>query len=125
MAMRVVVVGMNPSKDDEIYTSLKKNSTHYTLQYWMSVLAVRHYSFVNAVHGAGVCKLCDVDLNFLYEATCGYDKVIALGGFASRALRTIGVDHYRLPHPSPRNRVLNDKMAVLLELAACGEYLDS
>lgn len=122
---RVIVVGMNPSKADEVYTSLKKNSTHDRLRNWMSHLQVEHFSFVNAVQTAGVCKLCDVDLKYLHEATCNYDKVIALGNFVSYSLDRIGVDHFRMPHPSPRNRLLNDSDLETRYLRECKEYLET
>lgn len=53
-----------------------------------------------------------------------YDKVVALGRTASEALGLIGVAHFRLPHPSPRNRQLNDKLSLRVSLLECKCYLE-
>jgi hypothetical protein len=50
-------------------------------------------------------------------------KIVALGNTASDALEWIGRSHFRLPHPSPRNRVLNDQRHVNSLLKACMCYL--
>jgi uracil-DNA glycosylase len=36
------------------------------------------------------------------------DKIVALGKTAAKALTLLGVDFYEMPHPSGRNRLLND-----------------
>lgn len=51
-------------------------------------------------------------------------RVVALGSTASDALRRIGVDHFRLPHPSPRNRKLNDPSYVEELLNECRKFLE-
>jgi uracil-DNA glycosylase len=38
----------------------------------------------------------------------GVDKIVALGKTAAKALSQLGVSFYEMPHPSPRNRLLND-----------------
>ena len=45
------------------------------------------------------------------------DKIIALGKTAARALTLLHLDFYEMPHPSPINRVLNNKEKVQ-------EYID-
>lgn len=51
-------------------------------------------------------------------------KVIALGGFASQVLHKLGVEHFKLPHPSGRNRLLNDRNYEAEQLKLCREYLN-
>jgi hypothetical protein len=53
----------------------------------------------------------------------GYDKVVALGNFPSRALDMISISHFKLPHPSGLNRLLNNKQYELGELDACAKYI--
>jgi len=55
----------------------------------------------------------------------GYDKVISLGGFPSKALKKIGVDHFVMPHPSGLNRKLNDPAYEKQALQECKDYLEN
>jgi hypothetical protein len=49
--------------------------------------------------------------------------VVALGNKASARLKKLGIEHFKLPHPSPRNRLLNNKKFIDLELRKCKNYL--
>jgi uracil-DNA glycosylase len=51
-------------------------------------------------------------------------KVVALGNNASKVLTRLGLEHHKLPHPSPRNRVLNDKAKVTQLLADCKKWIE-
>ena len=51
------------------------------------------------------------------------DKVIALGEEAAASLSRAGIGHFRLPHPSPRNRMLNDQAKVNIILEECRVWL--
>jgi hypothetical protein len=51
---------------------------------------------------------------------CG-GKVVALGNEASKALGKI--PHFKLPHPSGRNRQINDALFIKTKLAECKEYM--
>ncbi len=48
-------------------------------------------------------------------------KIIALGNNASKALGDI--PHFKLPHPSGRNRQINNKAFIESRLKACKEWL--
>ena len=50
-------------------------------------------------------------------------KVLALGVFPSQALQKLNIDHFRLPHPSPRNRQLNDKTFEYMMLEECKGFV--
>lgn len=85
---------------------------------------LEHYSFMNCIPSkTGQYKITDVNFDLLLEATSDYDRVVALGNFASDALKRIKKDHFKLPHPSPRNRVMNDKKKVQEILQECKEYI--
>ena len=116
---RVLVVGINPSsaRTDKICQSIKR------LVGWADALGLQHYSFVNCIGHPGPYSHRDVEYEFLQECAKGYDKVLALGGFPSKALNRIGVEHFMLPHPSGLNRKLNDKQYEQDILEKCGEYL--
>lgn len=51
------------------------------------------------------------------------DAVVALGNIASKRLEKAGIPHFKLPHPSGRNRKLNDKTFIDKELKKCKTYL--
>ena len=118
--MKILVVGMNPgppSKNPNRSKSLEK------LYHWMSELDVSIFSFCNTFEDCGKAELSKVDLKRLCTLTSGYDKIIALGGFVSDVLKKIEVDHFKLPHPSPLNRLLNDKQFERKVLQECKVYL--
>ena len=119
--MKVLVFGMNPSGRDLKH---KKGPTLSRLENWMSTLGITYFSFVNTTDQTGDIKASNVDFNRLQILTKQYNKVIALGGFVSRTLNTINVDHFMLPHPSPLNRLLNDKTLEKKTLSKCKDYLN-
>ena len=51
------------------------------------------------------------------------DKVIALGNNASKWLADLDIKHFKLPHPSPKNRVLNNKKKLKKKLMECKQWL--
>lgn len=48
---------------------------------------------------------------------------IALGNKAENFLKSEKLNYFKLPHPSPRNRKLNDKKFIKQELKKCKEWL--
>lgn len=90
---------------------------------WMETLGFHYYSFSNVIPYEGEYKMKDVDGEFVRSFAQGYDKVIALGSFASRALSSSGVEHFVLPHPSPLNRKLNNKQYEKQVIEECKEWL--
>jgi hypothetical protein len=50
-------------------------------------------------------------------------KVVALGNTAADALDQIGIKYFKLPHPSPLNRFLNNKVQVEAVLEECKKWL--
>lgn len=90
----------------------------------MDSLFIQYFSFINVIdEKTNEPKMKDVDLQRLKYVCEGYTKVLALGGFASTALNKAGINHYKLPHPSPRNRLFNDKNFESNMLKQCNEYL--
>ena len=72
----------------------------------------------------GSVKLSQVKTYDLYKEAQEYDKVIALGEFASQALTKSMVPHFKLPHPSGLNRKLNDKNLIDKELSYAYDYVN-
>lgn len=113
---------MNPSHTNS-KSRVRKNSTLDRLGAWMKYLNVDKFSFMNTFNSPSYNpKISDVDFKAL-EVAREYPKVIALGSFASTALSKIHIKHFSLPHPSPRNRKLNDPEFEKVMLKQCYNYL--
>lgn len=106
--MKVLIVGMNPSsRPTEL--KLRKNSTFDRINRWMDSVGVKHYSFFNTFDDVSdEPKTSKVDWAKFDCIDEGY-TVLALGAFVSTVLNKAGIKHFKLPHPSPRNRLFNDK----------------
>lgn len=63
------------------------------------------------------------NLDKIYTLTQQGFKVIAFGRKASKRLEKLKIEHFVMPHPSPRNRKLNDKQKIALDLLSCQSYL--
>ena len=117
--MKVLIVGINPSNKTK-----KQNPTLTRLNKWMDELGVDRYSFANVHDEAGevpnVRELAKKEFTF----TKNYDKIITLGVTPSYVLKMKGVDHFAMPHPSPRNRKLNDRTYESDMLKQCKDYVN-
>lgn len=58
-----------------------------------------------------------------YAKDLSITKVVALGNVAADALDQIEVQYFKLPHPSPLNRFLNNKEQVDAVLEECKKWL--
>lgn len=112
----VLFVGMQPGRaPTSRSTSLKR------LDSWADALEVEAFSFVNCAHDP---DSLEVDWEFLREACSYHERVVALGGFASGCLKKLGINHFRMPHPSGRNRLLNDREYEKRMIKECQAYLE-
>lgn len=123
---RVLVVGQSPGPkfDSPVFHT---STTTGRLYAWLNDLGLKRVSFINASPDVGSSTYCNKDLDFLYTGYMigDYGGVITLGRMASAAVESIGVLHYyRLPHPSGRNRLLNDPEYVRECLRNCRHYLE-
>lgn len=117
-ASKILVVGINPANKSKSQTLKKLNR-------WMDTLNVNHYSFMNCIPIKGSYSFEQVDYSLIEQYLMGneYYKILALGGFSSSVLSKIKVKHFKLPHPSPRNRKLNDKSFEIKILEECKKYI--
>lgn len=121
MELQILVVGMNPGPQN---TNPNKSHTRDRLEKWMTIADIKYYSFCNTFDEVGSADKSKINFDRLKSICLGYNKIIALGNFASEALDVIRIKHFKLPHPSPRNRLLNDKAYEEKVLKECKEYLD-
>lgn len=117
--MKILVIGQNPSTP----TDIKRGSTMDRLADWMNAVDVETFHFTNACLIRGNNFTPTPDYDHINEVTTDYDKIIALGNFASHALSKLGITHFKLPHPSPLNRQINDPKFIEEKLKECKEYL--
>lgn len=111
-----IFVGDEPSKlntDPEVAFVGSKSMPN--LQKWIDFLDPEDPRITNS-HTDALVEA--VALAYFRGAT-----VVALGNKASERLKKRNIEHFRLPHPSPKNRVLNDKNFIDSELEKCKNYL--
>lgn len=101
----VLFLGQCPSTN----TKPKANGTYNRLLSWCETVGIDSFSFHNVIpNKINSYDLKDVDVDALYSAVEGKRIIIALGGFVERACKKHGIECYKIDHPSPRNRNLND-----------------
>jgi hypothetical protein len=117
----VLVLGMSPSKHSD---KPRKNGTCNTLATWMRIVGCHEWDFYNVIpHTVNSTSMSDVDPIELLYTTQNRVKIVALGGFVSRVCNKYNVPHYRIDHPSPRNRNFNDPNYQARMLAGLDRYL--
>ena len=118
---RVLFVGSNPSNaspNNSAFDPATKSTK--ILQGWVETLGDIETRFANVsdVKTSGNRPLSSKEIR---EALPGLeakikeiapDKIIALGCIPSRILTLLHREFFALPHPSPKNRVLNDRIKV-------------
>lgn len=115
--LRVVFVGMNPGGKR---FGPKLSQSLARVERWAKRMGLGHFGFVNCGHWPG--KMVP-DMEFLAGALEGADRVVSLGREPDGVLEKLGVPHFPLPHPSGRNRLLNDHHFVTEVLDECERYL--
>lgn len=109
-----VIIGLAPStKNEDPMVPFKGTKSWDRLQRWIKAANIRSYSIGNLFHHVlqsppSMEELRQAALKL--KEYCRYsDGVVALGVDVSRALKAAGIEHYRMPHPSGRNRQFNHK----------------
>lgn len=108
--MKILVIGDKPSK------KTKNNPSMRNLYRWLDMMDAPIVSFCNSHDYEFIKYLID------------YDKVIVLGNLAeSRYLaanRNVKPIYFKMPHPSPRNRQLNNHVFIQDMVLQCKNYLE-
>ncbi len=130
--MKILIVGSNPSnRNTSPDIPFEGTRSNKVLQTWIKYLQLNNYEIVNifdevtdnnrALTKRDI-KKCLLQFKKKIE-NIEYDKIIALGSSASVALTLLKLDHYKMFHPSPRNRQLNSKDLVDNKLKECKDYI--
>ena len=115
---RVLVIGMNPSG-----FKAHKGTTLPRLRTWLQYIDVLEHDFINVSNEYGCGIKLDPDYNRVLEKCKDYDAVLALGNYVSKVLNRLGIQHFKLPHPSPRIRMINDPKKIESVLDECIEFM--
>lgn len=81
---------------------------------WIDRLGVHDYKVMNHTHQ-------HFDMT-MFMHFCDGGPIIALGNNASKYLKYY--NHFKLPHPSGRNRQINDKAFIEEKLSECKKYIE-
>lgn len=114
---KVVFVGDKPSKKN-LHKDLAFVGTisYKTLMNWITELDCSgNYTMINS-HTSLLLDMAE------YEWLNGA-SIVALGNEAAKRLNARGIYFLKLPHPSPRNRKLNDKEFIKTTLRVLKQYL--
>lgn len=126
--MSIWIVGSNPSpKNSNPKLPFWGTKSYETLNKWLTYLEINKHGLLNVsdeVTNGKIPKISNEDLARLRIKLDGASKVIALGNTAATALNKLGIKHFKLPHPSGRNRLLNDPSYLEDKLQKCKEYLN-
>ncbi len=115
----VIFVGDKPSKknlDPEV--AFVGTPSFKNLCKWLVKMQIVDFVMVNSYTHDDEVKICQFFNNKL-------GPFVALGRNASNRLKSLGISHHKLPHPSPKNRLLNKKEYVDAELRKCSNWLIS
>lgn len=132
--MKVLFVGSNPSvKNTDVNIPFEGTKSGTILDKWVRYLELANYQVVNVFDSVTsnnkVLSRKQVKESLhslkLKLDNIEYDRIVALGKTASEALKLLKISHYKLPHPSPRNRQLNSKDFLDKQLESCKIYVYS
>lgn len=114
--VKVLFVGDKPSAHNtDPDVAFEGTKSYETLKTWIEFLGLKpgEYKMINRTHSQ-------------FEIIVGMFNdcaIVALGEEASKALNALHEAHFKLPHPSGRNRVLNNHIYVESILRECRLYI--
>jgi uracil-DNA glycosylase len=118
--LKLLIVGDKPSsKNTDPAIAFVGTKSFRTIQSWLREILEEEEAEIVMIN-----RVAPDFSKVLVKASLERYKIIALGVEASQALVNHGVARYfRLPHPSGRNRKLNNKQYLAEVLAECKKWL--
>ena len=117
----IIFVGDRPSRDNtDLDVAFVGTESGERLFKWIEYLDIYTYQALNVYT---IDSKVDTK-NCMYLRKHNGATIVALGNNASNVLKKLEIKHFKLPHPSGRNRKLNDKNYVASELQKCREWLN-
>jgi len=116
----VVFVGDKPSRlNDDPEIAFIGTPSYRNLLEWIVKMKIGSFTMVNSYTHEDSVKICRL-WNVRKERKFVF---VSLGVNAGKRLERMRIKHFKLPHPSPRNRMLNDKANIDFQLEKCYLYL--
>jgi len=118
----IVVIGSNPSSKsiDKTPFSLSTRSGR-TIREWFCDITDVHYVNVSDEPTEYNKPLKSSEINSCLQTLKtklkNADKIITVGKTADKACCLLNLDHFVMPHPSGRNRILNDHSRIATMVA--------
>lgn len=115
--MKVLIVGDEPSRlNDDPLVAFVGARCEPKLKEWIKYLGIEAVC-VNRTH--------PVFGLIVAQNNNRKTPILALGEKASKALKDLKIQHFKLPHPSGRNRQINNKKFIEHKLLECSVWLMS
>ncbi len=111
----ILIVGDKPSKRTHPNIPFKGAACEKRLYTWIKTITDKTPRFIN--------RVSPFFETAVYMALHAGMPIVALGTAASNALKRDKIPHFKLPHPSGRNRLLNNKDYINMVLLECRSWL--
>lgn len=113
----ILFVGDKPSKRTDPKVAFKGAACEKRLMEWISILEITEYLLLNSAPSS--------QWEILLEALYCYPDtpIITLGNNAAKRIDKECLYNFKLPHPSGRNRQINDKEFIRKKLDECKAYI--
>jgi hypothetical protein len=113
----VIFVGDRPSlRNIDPEVAFIGTPSHKNLMKWIDAMNIGECIMINSHTHDDVVRICQY-----YNG--GGNAFVALGDIAARRLKELSLSFFKLPHPSPKNRLLNNSSFIDSELRKCYLYL--
>lgn len=125
--LKVLIVGSNPSQASPDNSAFHPSTkSRKTIDKWFAgIPADLHFINVSNEKTENNKPLNSHQINPIrtqLESFKNY-KIIAVGKTAENVLKHAQIDHFAMPHPSGRNRKLNDRDYIRNKLAELNKYV--
>lgn len=117
----IVIVGLNPSK----VSGTKQGPALRRLYSWAEQINLPIFSFMNLSDDPEWdFKYKSIDKKMIVQMLSDRDIIVALGSQVYNTLKRLGFNSFKMPHPSPLNRQLNDSEYEKQMLSELKDYVE-
>jgi hypothetical protein len=113
----VIFVGDRPSKKNlDPAVAFVGTPSFINLQKWIAKMQLSNFIVINSHTEENMATISGY-------WNAGHQAIVALGNDAAKRLERAGLPYFKLPHPSPRNRLLNDPKYIDSQISKCYDYI--